>query len=226
MFDSVIISLLVVGFLGGTHCVGMCGGIVSALSFQAEQSGSRNQFFHHLIYSVGRISSYVVAGAIVGAIGQAGVFLVARKIAPFHYFLANLMLVALGLYLMGFTRFLAPFEHVGGLLWQKIQPIFRTLLPAKTIKQMFAVGFLWGWLPCGLVYSSLALAMTTGSVVGGMYAMLAFGVGTLPALLLVGVMSVQLRAFTQKRIVRVVAGLIVLLFGAYGCWFALGKILA
>jgi uncharacterized protein len=71
MFDSVIISLLVVGFLGGTHCIGMmCGGIVSTLSFQAEQSTGRNHFFHHLIYSVGRISSYVVAGAIVGAIGQ------------------------------------------------------------------------------------------------------------------------------------------------------------
>jgi sulfite exporter TauE/SafE len=96
------------------------------------------------------------------------------------------MLVALGLYLMGFTRFLVPFEHIGGLLWQKIQPIFRSLLPVKTIKQMLAVGFLWGWLPSGLVYSSLALAMTTGSVVGGMHAMLAFGVGTLPALTAVG----------------------------------------
>jgi sulfite exporter TauE/SafE len=77
---------------------------------------------------------------------------------------------------MGFTSFLAPFEHIGGLLWQKIQPFLEVFFRQKTIKQMFAVGFLWGWLPCGLVYSSLALAMTTGSVVG--------------------VMSAQLRAFT------------------------------
>jgi len=226
MIEHIVFSLFVVGFLGGTHCVGMCGGIVSTLSFQAEQSQNRNQFIQHVLYSIGRISAYVVAGAIAGAIGEAGVFLMARKIAPFHYLLANLMLVALGLYLMGFTRFLMPFEHLGGLLWKKVSPMFRRLLPAVTIKQKLAVGFLWGWLPCGLVYSSLALAMTTGSTVGGMYAMLAFGLGTLPALLLVGVMSAQLKAFTQKRMVRIIAGSTVLLFGAYGCWFALGKILS
>lgn len=224
MPDSVAFSLFIVGLLGGVHCVGMCGGIVSALSFQAGQP-LHGQPLRHLAYNAGRILSYGIAGSIVGGIGQAGVFFAGRQLAPFHYLFANLMLVALGLYMMGITRFLAPFERAGGVLWQKIQPLSRRLLPARTPGQAFAVGIVWGWLPCGLVYSALATALTIGSVTGGMYAMLAFGLGTLPNLLLAGLMATRLRGFVNKPMVKYLGGMTVLLFGAYGCWFALRKIL-
>jgi hypothetical protein len=223
--DSVFISLFIVGLLGGVHCVGMCGGIVSALSFQAGQP-MRGQLLQHLAYNAGRILTYGIAGGIVGGIGQAGVFFAGRQLAPFHYLFANLMLIALGLYMMGITRFLAPFERAGGVLWQKIQPLSRRLLPARTPGQAFAVGIVWGWLPCGLVYSALATALTIGSVTGGMYAMLAFGLGTLPNLLLAGLMAARLRGFVNRPAVKYIGGMTVLLFGAYGCWFALRKILS
>lgn len=225
MPDSVFISLFIVGLLGGVHCVGMCGGIVSALSFQAGQP-MRGQLLQHLAYNAGRILTYGIAGGIGGGIGQAGVFFAGRQLAPFHYLFANLMLIALGLYMMGITRFLAPFERAGGVLWQKIQPLSRRLLPARTPGQAFAVGIVWGWLPCGLVYSALATALTIGSVTGGMYAMLAFGLGTLPNLLLAGLMATRLRGFVNKSVVKYLGGMTVLLFGAYGCWFAFRKILS
>jgi hypothetical protein len=225
MPDSVAFSLFIVGLLGGVHCVGMCGGIVSALSFQAGQP-LHGQPLRHLAYNAGRILSYGIAGSIVGGIGQAGVFFAGRQLAPFHYLFANLMLIALGLYMMGITRFLAPFERAGGVLWRKLQPLSRRLLPARTTGQAFAVGIVWGWLPCGLVYSALATALTTGSVSGGMYAMLAFGLGTLPNLLLAGLMATRLRQFVNKPVVKYLGGTTVLLFGVYGCWFALRKILA
>lgn len=223
MPDAAAFSLFIVGLLGGVHCVGMCGGIVSALSFQTEKPLA-GQSLQHLAYNAGRILTYGIAGGIVGGIGQAGVFFAGRQLAPFHYLFANLMLIALGLYLMGITRFLAPVERAGGVLWRKIQPLSKRLLPARTIGQAFTVGIVWGWLPCGLVYSALATAMTAGSVLGGGYVMLAFGLGTLPNLLLAGLMSVRLRAITSLPAVRYIGGMTVLLFGVYGGWMALQKI--
>jgi uncharacterized protein len=223
MPDAAAFSLFIVGLLGGVHCVGMCGGIVSALSFQKEQPLA-GQPLQHLAYNAGRILTYGIAGGIVGGVGQAGVFFAGRQFAPFHYLFANLMLIALGLYLMGITRFLAPLERAGGVLWRKIQPLSKRLLPARTIGQAFTVGVVWGWLPCGLVYSALATAMTTGSILGGGYVMLAFGLGTLPNLLLAGLMSARLRAIARLPAVRYVGGMAVLLFGVYGGWMALQKI--
>jgi len=222
--DGTAFSLFFVGLLGGVHCVGMCGGIASALSFQSGQplAGQGGQ---HLAYNAGRILTYGIAGGIVGGIGQAGVFFAGRQLAPFHYLLANLMLIALGLYIMGITRFLAPLERAGGMLWRKVQPLSRHLLPARTLGQAFTVGILWGWLPCGLVYSALATALTTGSIQGGAYVMLAFGLGTLPNLLLAGLMAVRLRAMSGRPSVRYVAGTALILFGVYGGWKALQKIL-
>jgi sulfite exporter TauE/SafE len=225
MTASVAVSLFLIGLLGGVHCIGMCGGIVSALSFQAGRP-MHGQALRHLAYNAGRILTYAMAGGIVGGIGQAGVFLAGRKLAPFHYLLANLMLIALGLYMMGITRFLTPIERGGRVLWRRIQPLSRHLLPARTVGQAFTVGIVWGWLPCGLVYSALATALTTGSIQGGAYGMLAFGLGTLPNLMLAGLMAARLRAFTSLAWVRYVGGTAVLLFGIYGGWFAMRKILA
>ncbi len=222
MFENVFISLFIVGFLGGVHCVGMCGGIVTALSIHKENY--KKQMLQHIVYNIGRITSYVVMGAIFGSIGQLGLFVIGKKLAPFHFLFANLMLVALGFYMLGITKFLAPIENGGKVIWNKIQPMFKKLIPAKTIKQSFLVGFLWGWLPCGLVYSALATAMATGTILGGMYGMLAFGLGTLPNLLLAGFMVVKFKDFVQKKIVRLIGAFSVLFLGLYGSFFAVSKI--
>ena len=212
MPDSGFLALFLVGLLGGTHCVGMCGGIVGALSM-----GGAPRLSLHLAYNAGRITSYAVAGGLVGALGGASLALAGQlplRIAL--YLLANLMLIALGLYLMGLTRALAFSERLGQNLWRRIQPSTRRFLPAHSITQAFPLGLLWGWLPCGLVYSALATALTAGSASKGALLMLAFGLGTLPNLLLAGFLLARLRHWVQQLAVRVVAGLLVAAFGVWG----------
>ena len=222
MPDSTFLALFLVGLLGGTHCVGMCGGIVGALSM-----GAPGRWSMHLAYNAGRILSYGLAGAIAGAVGAASLGLdsqVPMRLAL--YLVANLMLIALGLYLLGVTQALAFTERAGQLLWQRLQPLTRRFLPARTVAQAFPLGMLWGWLPCGLVYSALATALSSGSAVRGGLCMLAFGLGTLPNLLLAGIVLARLNEFVRRPAVRIASGLLVLGFGLYGLlgWWRLATI--
>ena len=212
MPDSGYLALFLVGLLGGTHCVGMCGGIVGALSM-----GAPARWSMLLAYNAGRILSYSAAGAVVGALGAASLGLEGQMpIRLILYFLANLMLVALGLYLLGVTRALAFTERAGQSLWRLLQPLTRRFLPARSMAQAFPLGLLWGWLPCGLVYSALATSLTAGSAGSGALAMLAFGLGTLPNLLLAGIVLARLNEFVRRPVVRIFSGLLVLGFGLYG----------
>lgn len=216
MPDTGYIAVFLIGLLGGTHCVGMCGGIVSALTVQLPGQRS-SQFPLHLAYNLGRISSYTLAGAMLGALGSVGMLM--NGVLPVQmglYVIANLMLVALGLYLTGVTRFLVPVERLGERLWRRIQPLTRRYLPARSPTQAFPLGLLWGFLPCGMVYGVLATALVTGSAWRGGALMLAFGLGTLPNLLLAGMLLKRLRDITQRRAVRLTAGLTVLGFGVFG----------
>jgi sulfite exporter TauE/SafE len=212
MPDSGFLALFLVGLLGGTHCVGMCGGIVGALSL-----GAPARWSMHLAYNAGRILSYGLAGAIAGTLGAASMGLEGQvPVRLVLYFLANLMLVALGLYLTGVTRALAFSERFGQHLWRLLQPLGKRFLPARTAIQAFPLGLLWGWLPCGLVYSALASALTAASASRGALLMLVFGLGTLPNLLLAGIVLARLNEFVRRPWVRLSSGLLVLGFGLYG----------
>lgn len=215
-----LLALFLVGLLGGTHCVGMCGGIVGALSMGAavRTPGAPGASFPlHLAYNLGRVLSYTLAGAIVGALGGASLVLAGQlPLRLALYVVANLMLIALGFYLMGVTRALAFTERLGQNLWRRIQPLTQRFLPARSVAQAFPLGMLWGWLPCGLVYSALATALAAGSAKQGALLMLAFGLGTLPNLLLAGLLLVRLRHLVQNPAVRRGAGLLVAGFGVWG----------
>lgn len=212
MPESSYLSLFLIGLLGGTHCIGMCGGIVGALSM-----GQGGRVPLHLAYNTGRIASYAVAGSLAGAVGGAGLALSGQLPVRIAFFVAaNLMLVALGLYLMGVTRVLLFTERLGQSLWRHLQPLSRRFLPVRTVAQAFPLGLLWGWLPCGLVYSALVTALTSGSAVRGAGLMLAFGAGTLPNLLLAGLLAARLNEYAAKPVVRLSAGLLVLAFGLWG----------
>ena len=214
MPESAYLSLFLIGLLGGTHCVGMCGGIVGALSMGNGQRGVLQ-----LAYNAGRISSYALAGALAGMLGEAGVALSGTlPVRLLLFFLANLMLVALGFYLMGATQALGFAERLGQGLWRRIQPLTRRFLPARTVRHAFPLGLLWGWLPCGLVYSALVMALTSGSALRGAGMMLAFGAGTLPTLLLAGLLAVRLNEYMARPVVRGVAGLLVMSFGLWGLY--------
>lgn len=217
MPELTLISALLVGLLGGGHCVGMCGGIVSAVSLSLPGQKPKTGF--HFSYNAGRITSYTLAGVLAGLLGSSSLFL--DRLLPVEkalYLLANLMLVALGLYLAGWWRGVLVLEKAGGALWKRIQPLSKKFLPVQTARQAFALGLLWGWLPCGLVYSVLVVALATGSAWQGGALMLAFGLGTLPALLAMGMAAVRLKQVLQKPEVRRGSGVLVLAFGVYGLY--------
>lgn len=227
-----LIPVFMLGLLGSLHCVGMCGGIVSA--FSAASRPQRpfpavvvtiptvspqvyKETMQVLAYNAGRIGSYVVAGAMVGGIAS-GVHSLSgiAALQVGGYWLANAMLVALGLYLMDTWRGLARLEQAGQFLWLRLRPLMKPLLPMDNAGKAFALGGLWGWLPCGMVYSVLLTAMFSGSALSGASVMLAFGLGTLPALLGLGLLGTRLRELAQQRRVRVACGGIVLAFGVLG----------
>ena len=223
MPDSGFLAVFLIGLLGGVHCAGMCGGIVSALSLQMPGAAERSApaWSIHLAYNLGRIASYVVAGALIGALGSLGLLL--SNWLPVQlglYVVANLMMVALGLYLTGLTQTLAFTERAGQWLWRRVQPATKRFLPVRGAAQAFPLGMLWGWLPCGLVYSVLTMTLVSGSAARGAATMLAFGLGTLPNLMLAGLLLARFRNVVQGRAVRLASGLIVLGFGVWGLFNA------
>jgi sulfite exporter TauE/SafE len=212
MLEVSLLSVFLAGLLGGVHCIGMCGGIVGALSMRLPGSAPRWGF--HLAYNLGRILTYAVAGAVAGASG-----LLLKNLLPVQmglYALANLMLVLLGLYLAGISAAVSRIERLGGRLWRRLQPLTRRFLPVENPGGAFMLGLLWGWLPCGLVYSVLVTAMASGDPLYGAGIMLAFGLGTLPNLLAMGLFASQLQALTRHVGVRRLAGLLVAGFGVWG----------
>lgn len=215
MLELSLTAAFLVGLLGGGHCVGMCGGIVGAVTMTLP--GSKPKWPFLLSYNLGRIGSYTLAGVVAGGIGASSFFL--EQVLPIEkvlYALASLMLVLLGLYLAGIWRVLTRLEAVGGKLWQHIQPYSRRLLPVRTIAQSLLLGTLWGWLPCGLVYSVLVAAIATANPLQGGLLMLAFGLGTLPTLLAMGMAAVRLKSLLQSPWFRRLSGLAIAGFGLAG----------
>jgi len=207
-------ALFLTGLLGGAHCVGMCGGIVAAMSFQG---GSRQPYRFHLAYNLGRIGSYVVAGTIAGLVGSAA--FLSQHLLPVQkglYVIAQTVLILLGLYLAGFSRTVLLLERPGALLWRRLQPWLARFLPVRSFGQALTAGVLWGWLPCGLVYSVLITALASGSAARGAALLLAFGLGTLPNLLLMGWAADSLRTLTRQVWVKRIAGLAVAAMGVWG----------
>lgn len=215
------------GLMGGVHCVGMCGGIVAAtLAVPAWRSGSpvvpqsqrhRQPLRFLLAYNVGRIASYSVAGGLVGWLGSLA--LLSQAFLPIQqtlFVVAQGMLILVGLYLAGLNQSVLWLERLGGGLWRRIQPALRHVLPLRHTPQAVAAGLLWGWLPCGLVYSVLISALATGRAGEGALLMFVFGLGTLPNLLFMGLAAQHLRGWLQRRPVRLIAGLTVVALGVVG----------
>ena len=219
------LSAFLVGLLGGVHCVGMCGGIVGALTFGlAEESRGRigSMMPCQLAYNLGRITSYTVAGALMGALG-----LLIVQFMPVYYAqralmaVAGLFMVLMGLYLAGWWMLLSRLERAGGAVWRRMEPFGRRLLPVRTPAHALGVGLIWGWIPCGLVYSMLVTAVASGSALKGAGLMLAFALGTLPNLLIIGAMAGVAARLSRSGIFRQVAGGTVVVLGLYTLWQAI-----
>jgi hypothetical protein len=201
------------GLLGGVHCAGMCGGIVGTLALQARGPLVARQ----AAFNGGRIFSYVLAGAAAGGASAAAFGL--APLAPLQvalYAVANILMVLLGLYVAGWSSLPRRIETLGGGLWRRIQPYARRMLPLDSWPRALGAGMLWGWVPCGLVYSMLALAFASGGPGEGALVMAAFGTGTLPALLAAGMAAQRLGAIRRVRWVRHAAGISIAALGAVG----------
>ena len=212
--DITLLTLFLLGFFGGGHCVGMCGGLSSAFALQLPPGLNRAGLI--VLLNLGRISSYVFIGLLVGAIGQIGISLdQTRWLQNGLYLTANLLLLFLGLYLAGISSLATRIESIGRPVWKRLNPLLNRLLPIQSVPACFGVGMLWGWLPCGLVYSASLYALGSGNALeGGLY-MLAFALGTLPNLLAMGLFAAQLKNFLQRKTVRLAAGLLV---AAWALW--------
>ena len=205
-----------VGLLGGTHCAGMCGGIVGALSSGLTDS-LRERRWHfvaaQLAYNIGRITSYTAAGVIAGQfawhLGQTGVM----EGFPLGKLVAGIIMILFGIYITGWWHSLLWLERAGSHLWRYIEPLGRRFMPVRSAGQALMLGMVWGWLPCGMVYAVLALAMSSASALDGGAIMLAFGAGTLPTMLVMGLAFTRFGRLLQRPGVRIVAGLSVILLG-------------
>ena len=242
--SALLAPAFLVGLAGSVHCAGMCGGIVGALSLPPRPAPALRAAAFPLpvrsvtaaggaslamvgAYNAGRIASYMTAGALAGGLAGEATSLASLAALPalqaFFYWAANLMLVALGLFLMDAWRGLARVEQAGQALWRQVGPLLRRVNGARPGgARMFALGALWGWLPCAMVYSALVTAMLSGSALGGAGVMLAFGLGTLPMLAALGLAGGALRSAMSRRAVRLACGLAILAFGLLGLARAAG----
>lgn len=214
MNSTILIAAGLMGLLGSPHCLGMCGGIVTALSFSPAANTQASQRLRLVLgYNLGRILTYALLGLLAGLFG-AGLFAaVGQSIWP--RVVTGLLLIATGLYMAGWWLVPAQLERVGVPLWRILTPLRQRVLPVHTLPRALVAGLLWGLLPCGLVYSALLVALSQSAPLTSSLTMLAFGAGTLPTLVLAGSAAEQLRRLIQRRGVRQVAGSLLLLTGLW-----------
>jgi uncharacterized protein len=212
LIDPMLTTALLLGAFGSVHCLAMCGGIAGALGQTMESRPRYMELFQLSLYSFGRITSYAVAGAFVGWLGEAFSAWVGLSVGLRIF--AGLLILAFGLHVAGWWNGLAAIERVGMLVWRRIAPIAKRVgRPDRTWK-IFVLGMLWGWLPCGLVYSALLAAASTGRPISGVGFMLCFGMGTLPAMLAASGFGARLGSLLALRSSRRAAGVLLLVFGA------------
>ncbi len=207
-----LLSALILGLLGGGHCLGMCGGLMGALTLAIPKEQRSRRFRLLMAYNLGRIFSYACAGLLLGLAGWA---VANSPLAMAMRIIAALLLIAMGLYLAGWWSGLTHIERLGRGLWRHLQPVATRLLPISSLPRAMLLGALWGWLPCGLVYSTLLWAASQGNAMDSALLMLAFGLGTWPVLLATGLAAERTTALLRKRGMRMAGGLLVILFGLW-----------
>ena len=208
-------AAFVAGVAGSVHCLAMCGGLAGALGMRARRVGQSPQraLLHAASSQAGRIFSYSIAGALCGAAGSVLTSLLDfARVAMVVRVLAGLLLIAIALRVLMGWRLLAPVERWGARLWTKLAPLAQSSNPA-TLSGSWLLGMIWGWLPCGLVYSMLIFSALTGSVVQGAATMLLFGLGTWPAMLGGALFSAQFWQMAMARRMNTAAGALLFVFG-------------
>lgn len=214
--QTMMLTAATAGLLGGAHCAAMCGGIVS-LTCSPTVARRAQPWRFALAYNGGRIASYIVAGALAGALGQAGMALRGGALARHMLmFLMGATLIVVALNVAGVRPVTRSIEAAGSFLWRQVQPVSRHFLPITSPLQALGLGALWGWLPCGMVYAVLLTALASGNPGEGALILAAFGLGTLPNLLAIGAAVGRAQNWMQVRWVRYAASALIAVVGIYG----------
>lgn len=212
-----------IGFIGSSHCLVMCGGIVAALQLSMPSQRRGYKLWLQLMLSVGRLTTYGVFGALVGYFGATAMQVAGGSLVWLRL-ISGLLLIAIALYICRLWFGIIKLEQLGQSLWRYVQPLTKYCLPLDSASKAFAYGLCWGWLPCGLVYSALSWSLVSASALSGALIMLAFGLGTLPAILLSGVAAQQLTALKNNNLLRYSSAAILAAYGVYTVWLALQRL--
>ncbi|MFY8349553.1 sulfite exporter TauE/SafE family protein [Pseudoalteromonas sp. SSM20] len=213
MTTSQLLSALIMGLLGSGHCLAMCGGVASSLTLAVKDKALVKRYT--LLYNLGRILSYCLAGALAAGISQQ----FASRSTTFSFvlsILSGVFMILVGLYIMRLTFSLNWIEKVGKYaIWQHLVKFNKRLLPVNTNHKALAYGMLWGWLPCGLVYSALLFSISTQSAIYGATFMLLFALGTLPAMVGLAFAADKFKQILNHNFVRMMFGNIFIFYGLY-----------
>lgn len=207
-------AALLLGLLASGHCMLMCGGITGALGVATARNARGRPRLDLLTgYQLGRITSYAVAGLLIGGIGGGliGLLDIERVRWALRILSAAALLLA-ALVMLGLLR--DPGSALGKRLWPRLAPLGRRLLPVTSLPRALGFGMIWGWMPCGFVYTVLLVAALAAQPLQSAGVMLAFGLGTLPAMLAAAYGAPQLVAWSNRRGLRRAAGGFLLLAAA------------
>jgi uncharacterized protein len=211
-------AALAAGVAGSAHCFAMCGGIAGALGMHARHSGvpPAQATRRAVLYQLGRVAGYTGAGALVGALSQSAHGLMQLIGAgALLRIAAGVLTLLIAVRMLSGRNFLAPLERTGVFVWRRLQPLAHRAARGTAWHTSLLVGLLWGWLPCGMVYSMLLMAATSGSFVGGAAIMASFGLGTLPAMLASTWLASRMPRAAGGPAVRAVSGTLLAIFGVW-----------
>lgn len=217
--NSDLIAALAIGFIGSSHCLVMCGGIVAALQLAMPGANVKRKLWLQLLLSLGRLTTYSFFGAVVGYFGASAMQLAGGSLLWLRL-LAGCLLIAIALYISRLWFGLLKLEQLGQGIWRYIQPVTKHCLPLDSAKKAYLYGLCWGWLPCGLVYSALSWSLVSGGASSGALVMFAFGIGTLPAILLSGLAAQKLTQIKNNLMVRYITSFLLASYGVYTIWLA------
>lgn len=218
-----LLAAFVIGLLGSSHCLVMCGGIATALQLAMPAANTWQRFRLQLMMSLGRLSTYALFGSVVGYFGVTAMHVTGVSLLWLRL-ISGLLLLAMALYIARLWFGLTLLERLGQRLWRAVQPFTTTLLPLNSVSKAWRYGLLWGFLPCGLVYSTLSWSLASGSAGQGAALMFMFGLGTLPALLSIGAAAEALRRLKNQLWFRYTAALLLAVYAIYTIWLALPRL--
>ncbi len=215
MESADLLTIFIVALLGSVgHCIGMCGGFVLAYSTSKIEAGRSKVFqsFAHTLYSLGRISAYMLIGAAFGYLGSAIGFTLTSK--GILFIIIGILMVLIGISLSGKLRFLTLIEH--SLAQSKVfKKLFKIVIQSKSLPSFYVMGVLNGLIPCGLVYFFATASVASGSAFMGAVVMGIFGLATVPALFILGMLSSFISQMSWRKHVLMIASVIIALYGVY-----------